>query len=363
MTFRLTALIGSVAVSLVLLAAPVASGQGRDGLQMYTVHGPAGEVAEATQGVELAGVHQTASGTKAEAVLTRGQVSKLRASGVSVKLTRNKKGQTVAEQAAAMSVNGFNVWRSWDEQGGIRDELYRLARQNPQLLKLEVLGHTHQGRELIALKLTQGAREVPDGSRPAVLYSSLQHAREWITVEVNRRTLLRFINRWRANDTATKNLLKSTELWFVIVANPDGYQYTFDTERLWRKNLRENDGDGVTTRADGVDPNRNYPSHWGYDNEGSSPQPNSDTYRGPSAASEPETQAIMSLFGRVPFRFQVNYHSFGPYLLYPEGWQTSTATADDPIYYALTGNKDNPAIPDSFAGLSSDVLYVTNGEM
>ena len=65
----------------------------------------------------------------------------------------------------------------------------------------------------------------------------------------------------------------------------------------------------------------------------------------------------------MPFRFQVNYHSFGPYLLYPEGWQTSTATADDPIYYALTGNIDNPAIPDSLAGLGSDVLYVTNGEM
>ena len=362
MTFRLTALVGSVVASLVLLAAPAAWGQGRDGLQMYTVQGPAGEVADATQGVELAGVEQTASGIKAEAVLTRGQVSKLRASGVSVKLTRNKKGQTVAEQAAAMAVNGFNVWRSWDEQGGIRDELYRLARENPQLVKLEVLGHTHQGRELIALKLTQGARGVRDGSRPAVLYSSNQHAREWISVEVNRRTLNHFINRWRANDKATKDLLKSTELWFVISANPDGYQYSFDTDRLWRKNLRDNNDDEKITVGDGVDPNRNFDEHWGYDNEGSSPDEADETYRGPSPASEPETQFMQGLIDRIKPKFQSNLHSFGEWLLYPQGWQIGTLDADNPIYVALGGTDANSAIEGFNPGQSADTLYVTNGE-
>ena len=71
----------------------------------------------------------------------------------------------MSEQAAAQAAAGFTVWRSWDEPGGIRDELYRLARDNPQLVKLVVLGRTYQGRELIALKVTQGARGVRDGSR------------------------------------------------------------------------------------------------------------------------------------------------------------------------------------------------------
>ena len=57
-----------------------------------------------------------------------------------------------------------------------------------------------------------------------------------------------YIDEWRANDKETKNLLKTNELWFVLVANPDGYQYTFDHERLWRKNLRDNDGDDQITR-------------------------------------------------------------------------------------------------------------------
>ena len=47
------------------------------------------------------------------------------------------------------------------------------------------------------MKLTQGARGHADGSRPAVLYSSNQHAREWISLEVNRRLMHYFIDGWR----------------------------------------------------------------------------------------------------------------------------------------------------------------------
>ena len=59
----------------------------------------------------------------------------------------------------------------------------------------------------------------------------------------------------------------------------------------------------------------------------------------------------------------VNYHSNGRWLLYNDGWQIGTPTADDPIYHALSGNLDEPAIEDFHPGLSSDVLYVTNGEI
>ena len=240
--------------------------------------------------------------------------------------------------------------------------MYALAAKYPQVTKLVKIGTTLQGREILALKVTQGARDKPDGSRPAVLFSATQHAREWIATEIDRRLMYHYVNGWKNNDKQIKNLLKGTELWFVPVMNPDGYQYTFTNERLWRKNLRDNDGDGQTTNADGVDPNRNYPEHFKYDEEGSSKIQSSQTYRGPAAASEAETQAIMGLSERVGFEFNVNYHSNGRWLLYPEGWQTSSPTADDPIYYALSGNLDRPAIEGFHPGLSSDVLYVTNGE-
>ena len=265
--------------------------------------------------------------------------------------------------AAAQAVSGYNVWRSYDEPGGYRDILTETARSYPAVTKLVKLGTTYQGRDILALKMTQGARGKKDGSRPAVIFSATQHAREWIAPEVTRRLMDTYLQRWLSDDKATKKLLQKTELWFVPVMNPDGYQYTFDHERLWRKNLRDNNGDGTTQVGDGVDPNRNFPSHWGYDNEGSSDIPSSETYRGPSPASEPETQAAIKLFKAAKAEFMVNYHSNGRWLLYNDGWQIGTPTADDPIYYALSGNLDEPAIDGFHPGLSSDVLYVTNGEI
>ena len=148
----------------------------------------------------------------------------------------------------------------------------------------------------------------------------------------------------------------------MLSPNPDGYQYTFDVERLWRKNLRDNDNDGQITVADGVDPNRNYAEHWGYDNEGSSPDPAVETYRGPSAASEPETQAMQGLIDRIKPKFKSNLHSFGEWLLYPQGWQVGTLDADNPLYVAMAGTDANPAIAGFNPGQSADTLYVTNGE-
>ena len=53
---------------------------------------------------------------------------------------------------------------------------------------------------------------------------------------------------------------------------------------------------------------------------------------------------MKGLLDRIGFAFQVNYHSNGQWLLYAEGWQIGTPTADDPIYYAMSGNLDKPAI-------------------
>ena len=272
------------------------------------------------------------------------------------------KGKTSRERALEQAASGYDVYRSYDEPGGIRDELYDIAKKNAGFVKLEVLGHTIQGREIIALKVTQGAKGTPDGKRPAVLYMSNQHAREWISVEVNRRLLNWYIDQRKAENPEIVDLLKTTELWFIISANPDGYQFTFDHERLWRRNLRDNDGNGEITGADGVDPNRNYDEHWNYDNEGSSSSNSSDTYRGPAPRSEAETQAAAGLIDRVKPKFVVNFHSYGPLILYPQGWQVGTPDADNPIYAALAGTDANPGIAGFDPGLSSDELYVTNGE-
>jgi hypothetical protein len=104
--------------------------------------------------------------------------------------------------------------------------------------------------------------------------------------------------------------VNTRELWFILIANPDGYDFTFDPEnRLWRKNLHDNNGDGQITAVDGVDPNRNFPTRWNYDDEGSNTDTASETYRGTGPASEPETKAFLSLMNRVHFAYNKNDHT------------------------------------------------------
>ncbi|CAN5918086.1 M14 family metallopeptidase [soil metagenome] len=297
-----------------------------------------------------------------EMVLSRNEARKLRRDGVDVEVVTNENGLSTAQAATLEAQDGFEVWRSYGEPGGIADEIRLLAEQYPDLLKLVTIGQTVQGQDILALKLTADANRVKDGKRPAVLYSSAQHAREWITVETNRRLLRHYLESY-GSDARITDIVDTRELWFVLVANPDGYDISFtDGNRLWRKNARDNNGDGeFSLPGDGVDLNRNWPYKWGYDNEGSSPEPSSQVYRGPSPGSEPETQALDGLLARIGFAFHVNYHSAAELLLYGIGWQVATPSPDDQINVALNGVDENPAVPGYDPDISAE-LYTTNGE-
>ena len=120
-----------------------------------------------------------------------------------------------------MAAGGFNVWRSWDEPGGIRDELYDVARDNPQLVKLEVLGRTHQGRELIALKVTQGARG--DARRIAAGRAVfVEPARARVDQPRGQPPPAAPLHRLAGGRTTRRSgtCSRRTELWFVIVREP-----------------------------------------------------------------------------------------------------------------------------------------------
>ena len=173
-------------------------------------------------------------------------------------------------------------------------------------------------------------------------------------------------------------LVNTRELWFSCINNPDGYEYTFtEGNRLWRKNMRDNNDNGIFGEVvDGVDPNRNHTSHWGMDNEGSSDDPLSETYRGTGPASEPETQAMQRLWDHVDFAFQKNDHTAAELILWPNGFQQYTPTPDDELFQAYAGDDENPAIrggfnpdgtwnpePNRFDPDIGAELYITNGDL
>ena len=184
-------------------------------------------------------------------------------------------------------------------KGGIQEELQDQAASHPRIAQLQVIGQSVNGQDITAVRVTAHPNRVKPGKRPTTVYVGAQHAREWITPEMVRRLLDHVLDNYGTDRGITK-LVNENELWFIPVANPDGYDFSFeDGQRLQRKNIRDNNGDGTFTPGEGVDLNRNSATRWGYDNEGSSPNPNSDTYRGPSPASEPETQALDNLFRRI----------------------------------------------------------------
>ncbi|HZC14894.1 MAG TPA: hypothetical protein VE270_12830, partial [Thermoleophilaceae bacterium] len=76
------------------------------------------------KGYDVPAIRHRARGTTVDLVLTRAQAQRLRARGIRLKLMRNSRGRTARQAAAAQAQDGYNVWRSWDEPGGIRDELY-----------------------------------------------------------------------------------------------------------------------------------------------------------------------------------------------------------------------------------------------
>ena len=128
-------------------------------------------------------------------------------------------------------------------------------------------------------------------------------------------------------DEEIQRIVDHTELYFVPVINPDGYAYNESTNPngggMWRKN-RRNNGNG----SYGVDLNRNYGYFWGLNDEGSSPYPRKNTYRGPEAFSEPAIQNMRDFCNEHEFRIALNYHSYSNLLFSPWGY-TSTPPPDN----------------------------------
>lgn len=253
--------------------------------------------------------------------------------------------------AATSNAEWFEEYHTYDE---LRAWYQDLAAQYPSLVTyIPTIGQSFEGRDQPGLRITS----TRGGNKPSIYMQSQIHAREWISGATANYIVNELVTKYGSDANAT-SILDSVVLNFVPFTNPDGYDYTWTNDRLWRKNRNTNGGN----LCRGVDVNRNYNSHWG--EGGSSTSPCSETYMGAAPNSEPETKNTIGFFQQAaPVFGAIDWHSYSQLILRPYGW-TRQDSPDETLLKSI-GDGIRDVIFSvhgvSYTSQKSIDLYVTTG--
>ena len=232
------------------------------------------------------------------------------------KMTALEKQSQLKNSAKTYGVTGFEFgsmggFYTFDE---IVAELDSMRFLYPTIIsEKDSIGESIEGRALWAVKISDNPDQGEDEAQ--VCFDALMHAREGASMS----TVMYFMNYLLENygkDSVVTYLVDNREIYFVPCLNPDGYEYNRKTNPsgggMWRKNRRIN-GNG----SYGIDLNRNFTIGWAWDNDGSSPDGYSETYRGTAALSEPESNYFTEFIKSKSIKTHINYHTYSNIILYP----------------------------------------------
>lgn len=183
----------------------------------------------------------------------------------------------------------------------------------PGVCELLTVGTSYEGREIVGIRVT-GSKGT-DSTKPGFWMDGGLHAREWITTATVSWMLDQTLSLYASGDAPTVAMVDTLDLVFVPILNPDGYEWTWTDDRMFRKTRMPNDKSPCV----GTDPNRNWDFHWG--EAGQSSVKCSDSYSGASAANQPEiaqTQDYIRNDGR--FKGYINFHSYSQLWMSPWGY-------------------------------------------
>lgn len=289
-------------------------------------------------------------GPRLDVVLEPSGLDALTAAGIAYEvLSPDIDADAAAERArleqaeAARPGNWFAEYRDYET---VDAHLDTLVARRPDLARVETLGTSVMGRRIRALRISAAGAEAP-----AIVVNGGQHAREWISVMVSTCVADRLVTDYDA-DPRVHAVLDRHAVWVAPVINPDGYVFSWESDRYWRKNRRG---------SYGVDLNRNWSV--GFGGRGSSSNRRSQIFRGPHAFSEPETQALRDLLMREPSVAHIDFHSFGQLILYP--WSHTKKVAPDRDKLAALGDAMASAIYDvhrqPYRLMPAQDLYMAGG--
>lgn len=197
----------------------------------------------------------------------------------------------------------FN-WMEYQKLPEINKWLYEQATLHSKVATVEIVGKTHEKRDILALKISHRP------GNKAIFIEAGMHAREWISPAVATFFINELLN--NNNSTDIQFLSMNFDWYFVVNANPDGYVYT-DKNRFWRKTRKP------YRSCFGADPNRNFDIGWG--SVGVSKNPCHDIFAGSNANSESEVQSLTNYISRIKdLRLYISMHSYSQVLLLPYGY-------------------------------------------
>jgi carboxypeptidase A2 len=213
------------------------------------------------------------------------------------------------------------------------------------------VGSSYEGRNMLGISINAGT------NLPAIWIDSNIHAREWISSASTLYVIDQILN----GNSASAINMRTNYRWYILPnANPDGYQYTWSSDRLWRKTRSPNAGSICV----GTDPNRNWDANWG--GPGASEAPCSDTYRGATAFSEVENQNVRDFVNSIAgfTNVFISIHCYSNFWLVPWGGYSYKPTDYNEL--KRVGDLAAEAIENTnglrfTVGTPPDILYVASG--
>lgn len=344
-------------------AARTAPGSAADeSVRQYEIPGvsdAAGRTALASAGVSV----DEADARSTVVSATAAQAKRLRAEGYRLDVLPGPPARTNGKAAEPFDFPSADArYHNYAEMNAEIDE--RIA-AHPDLISKQVIGKSHEGRDIIAVKISDNV--ATDEDEPEVLFTHHQHAREHLTVEMAL-YLIGKLGDTYGTDARVTDAVDNREIWIVPDVNPDGGEYDIATGsyRSWRLNRQPNSGSSSV----GTDLNRNWDFQWGCCG-GSSGTPGSETYRGASPESAPEVKVVGDFArsrvvgGRQQLKAAIDFHTYSELVLWPYGYtDDDTApgmTQDDRDAFAAVGGK--MAASNGYTGEQSSDLYITDGSI
>ncbi|KAM3516534.1 hypothetical protein NHJ13051_009818 [Beauveria bassiana] len=186
----------------------------------------------------------------------------------------------------------------------------------PEHVKYMSIGQSSEGRDIPALRVGRPGVDAGDGPRKTMVITAGLHAREWISTTTANYVAWALITEFNKDPVITK-FLHHFDVVIIPALNPDGMEYSWQSDRLWRKSRQETS----LRMCKGYDLDRSF--GFGDSSDHTPGDPCSEDYGG----EEPFEAAEAAAFAKwareqtekndVKFVGMIDYHSYSQQILFP----------------------------------------------